>query len=394
MGGFKRRVLLVSLTTVLVLSLALFGCGGSGGGDGGGVIDNSEFYGDYTILMTVDSCAEVIETVTIGGDLSRKDEDSYIYFPKNENSTTHTTGDRTITIDINGKTVTYTQVDPDEMFQETFVFSDDFDNFSINGVVVSDIQTDCDGIITGNAVRVGSVGVIIDPTYPPYLQYLTSNWLNGNRGFVQLTKDGIPVAPSDIKIIELKDSSGALINLENVSFYTDTNFLGMWNSVTASVDFSGPWSYAGFSIGFPDGFELPADDYTWEVTLSDDVILSETTNYPGKKILPVVDSATMLSQWLDNSLNLSWTNPANNPPGDYDQLSVLINDQTAGNMLYIRLPFNVNEITIPSNWVKILQDYYSLTTVRWTVQTRSYTAENMNNARGYTDLVTIPDFGP
>ncbi len=34
MGGFKRNVIFVSLTTALILSLALFGCGGSGGGSG------------------------------------------------------------------------------------------------------------------------------------------------------------------------------------------------------------------------------------------------------------------------------------------------------------------------------------------------------------------------
>ncbi len=50
---------------------------------------------------------------------------------------------------------------------------------------------------------------------------------------------------------------------------------------------------------------MPADAYTWEVTTSDDKLVSATTNYPGQKVLPFVDSATMSSQWdVDGNLDI------------------------------------------------------------------------------------------
>jgi hypothetical protein len=95
----------------------------------------------------------------------------------------------------------------------------------------------------------------------------------------------------------------------------------------------------------------------------------------------------MQSVWdVDGNLVLSWTNPANNPPEDYDELMVVIRDQFAGEVLYAHLPPNVNEMTIPSEWVKIFDDFYSLTNVIWHVQTRSHTVvEDMNYARGYAN---------
>ena len=152
-----------------------------------------------------------------------------------------------------------------------------------------------------------------------------------------------------------------------------------------------PGSYAGFGIRFPVGFNLPADDYTWEVTTSDDKLVSKQINYPGQKVLPVVDIATMVSVWQpDGSLELSWTNPANNPPGDYDQLRVVFRDDNS-EMLYVRLPSNVNAMTIPFDWGNIILKFYgSFTNGRWQVQTRSYTAEGRNYARGYSGWVPIP----
>jgi hypothetical protein len=123
------------------------------------------------------------------------------------------------------------------------------------------------------------------------------------------------------------------------------------------------------------------------------VILHLTGKKPNIiRTYPVIHCFSSLPPPGDGSLKLSWTNPANTAPGDYDQLRVVIKDQSAGEMLYVRLPANVNEITIPADWVKILQDSYTLTTVIWQVQTRSYTGEDMNYARGNSDWIIIPGF--
>jgi hypothetical protein len=371
--------------------ISIVDCGGGGGDDGGGSIDNSPFYGDYTLSMNIDSCGLINQTITIGDDSTKKNVDNYIYVPKNQSSTTYTKVDRAVSIERSGLTIYYTEDGQDTSLDLTLVFSSDYNNFTISGNDVENDPADCEGTVTGNGTRVGTVGVTIDLNY---LQYRSSNTFNGNLGYVELTKDGIPVAQSDIQKIELKDSSDALVNLDSVASYPTTYFYGMWNSVTGSLDFSGPTSYTGFVIRFPAGYDLPADNYTLEVTTSDNKLVSKQINYPGQKVLPFVDSGTMSSQWLaDGSLKLSWTNPANIPPYDYDQLRVVIMDQNAGEMLYARIPVNVNEMTIPSDWVKIMQDFYSLTTVIWQVQTRSYTPEDMNYARGNSDWIIIPDFG-
>ena len=364
-------------------------CGGGGGGDDGanpqpGAIDNSPFYGDYTISMNIDSCGLENQTLTFGSDSTRKNEDNYIYVPKDQSSITYTKVDRTVTIDISGRTVYYTEDEQNGSLDLTLIFSSDYNSFTFDGDSVQNDPADCDGAVTGKGIRVGTVGVAVDFNY---LQYRTSNSFNGNKGWIELTKDGIPVEQSDIQKVEIRDSGGALVNTDTVSFLPSTYYVGVWNPVTASVAFSGPVSTAGFFINFPGGFNLPADNYTWEVTTSDNKLLSMQINYPGQKVLPIVDSTTMQSEWQpDGSLKLSWTNP----PGDYDQLRVYITDDNAGEMLYASLPTNVNEMTIPNNWVDILGNFYSSpANVRWQVQTRSVTAENMNYARGLSDSLVI-----
>jgi hypothetical protein len=367
--------------------IAFVGCGG-GGDDAvapvpsSGVIDNSSFYGDYTLSMTFDSCKMDFQTITIGGDSTRKDEDDYIYVPKNQSSITYTKGDRTESIDISGLTVYYTEVGQDFSLDLTLTFSSDYNSFTIDGDSVENDPSDCDGTVTGNGIRVGTEGVTIGFNY---LQYRTP--ANRYLGYLDIYKDGIPSEASDVTKIELKDSNGDTVNTTMGGLGINTYYIGEWNSQTSSVDFSGLTFWAGYSITFPDGFELPADDYTWEVTTSDNKLISKQITFPGQKVLPFVDSATMQSVWQpDGSLQLSWTNPVNT--ADYEELSVVLNTVGAS-MLWIYLPVDKNEVTIPSDWVEILEKFYDPTTVSWQILTRSYTVEDMNYARGISNSAPI-----
>jgi hypothetical protein len=250
--------------------ITLIGCSSSDDAVAPAVVDNSPFWGDYAISLTTEPCAlDIFTPLTIGGDLNRKDEDNYIYVPKDKLSGSYTKGgDRTITIVRNGLTVTYKEVGLDFVLEIELVYSNDYDDFTINGESIEDVLAECDGTVTGNGIRVGTVGVEI--TWD-YLQYRTPS--NQYRGYIELTKDGIPVEQADIDKIELKDSAGDLVILDPinpvVNYFPSTYFRGIWNPATASVDFSGPVSIAGFWIGFPVGFNLLADTYTWEVTTSD-----------------------------------------------------------------------------------------------------------------------------
>ncbi len=57
--------------------------------------------------------------------------------------------------------------------------------------------------------------------------------------------------------------------------------------------------------------------------------------------------------------------------------------------LDVYLPPYVSELTIPNEWVEIIEDYYEFTTVFWGIVTRSITDEDMNYARGYSDSIEI-----
>jgi hypothetical protein len=389
-NGYFINLRYFSIIFVIAFGLiTIIGCSSSDDAVPPDVVDNSPFWGDFAISMTIDSCGIEIDTITIGGDLNRKDEDNYIYVPKDQLSGTYTKGgDRTVTIVRNGLTITYTEDGLDFVLEIDLVYSNDYNNFTINGESIEDDLDSCDGTVTGNGIRVGTVGVTIGYNY---LQYRSPGGVY--RGWIELFKDGIPVEQADIDKIELKDSISDPVTLVPVNpvvnYSPSTYYYGMWNPATASVDFSGPASQAGFWTAF--GAALPADDYTWEVTTSDDKLVSVTTNYPGQKVLPVVDIATMQSVWQpDGSLELSWTNPPNIAPGDYDQLRVYIVDDNS-EILYARLPSNVETMTIPSEWVEIFDKFYEpITNPVWQVQTRSHTAEGMNYARGYPGWLLIP----
>ena len=77
---------------------------GDGNGDGGGngngeVIDNSNFYGTYSVTLAVGNCDPDEFPLTIGNDESLRDAEGYIYVPQTESS--YTTNEGTIT-GING----------------------------------------------------------------------------------------------------------------------------------------------------------------------------------------------------------------------------------------------------------------------------------------------------
>jgi len=332
----------------------------------------------------MEPCGLNISTITIGDNYNRKDEEDYIYVPKDQLSGTYTKGgDRTITIVRNGLTITYTEDGPGFLLEIELAYSNDYYNFTINGESIDGDLDPCYGTVTGNGIRVGTVGIEIGFNY---LQYRTPS--NQYIGWIQVYKDGIPPEASDITI-ELKDSDDDIVDITWNSLYYES-YIGEWNYSTSSVDFSGPTYFSGFVGG---GFEFPAGNYTWEVTPSGGEVVKEPISYPGKKELPLVDSVTMESVWdVDGNLILSWTNPPNNPPGDYDEVVVkLISDVDVTEMLIVYLPTDVSEMTIPSEWVEILEKFFETTFVKWWVQTRSHTDdEGMNDARGVQVKMPIP----
>ena len=222
-----------------------------------------------------------------------------------------------------------------------------------------------------------------------YLQYRTyGDGSSAYRGLINFSKNGNLIEMSAITQFALKNASDSSILLSGNTFFVASHYNGTWNEGTASVDYSGPITYSGFSISFPAETSLPAGDYTFEATTSQDDILSTTLYFPGETIMPTVDDASMSHQWqLDDSLHLAWTTPV----GDFDQLRVVLLDQDYSDVLYIKVPVGAEEITIPSDVIQDISYFNNPSSINWAVQTRSYSATSDNNqyARGYSNWVNF-----
>ncbi len=208
------------------------------------------------------------------------------------------------------------------------------------------------------------------------------------RGWIDFLKNGNPIQMSAITQITLKNASGSSILLSGNTFYAESQYYGAWNDGTSSVDYSGPTPYSGFSLNFPAETSLPAGDYTYDATTSQDDILSTTLYFPGETAISIVDSASMSHQWLiDDSLRLAWTTPA----GDFDQLRVALLDQDYRDVLYIKLPVDAEEITVPGDVIQDISYFKNPSSINWTVQTRYYseTSDNNQYARGYSNWVNF-----
>ena len=221
-----------------------------------------------------------------------------------------------------------------------------------------------------------------------YLQYRTfSDGSNIYRGWLEFTKNNNPIDASDITQIELKDSAGNPVTIDNYAFFADSYFWGSWNDSTSSVDFGGPNYSHGFSIRFPVETNLLAGIYTYEATTSQGDLLTLVRNFPGETILALVDVASMEYEWLiDGGLRLTWSVPAG---GTYDQLRVSLVDQDSNGLFWVRLPADKEELTIPAEWIQQATDLINPSSAIWQVQTRSY-ANGNNYARGFSGGVNIP----
>jgi len=83
--------------------------------------------------------------------------------------------------------------------------------------------------------------------------------------FCALVSWCIPVDDPDITNVELKDSTGATVNINVSDFFESADYSGDWNLSTSSVDFSGQFLATGYWMVFPGGVELPAGQYSYEV---------------------------------------------------------------------------------------------------------------------------------
>lgn len=227
-----------------------------------------------------------------------------------------------------------------------------------------------------------------------YLQYRTYADVNRDpeyRGWIDFTKEGNPIELFDIPQVSLKNSSGNTVSVSKKTFYSFASYYGEWNDSTSSVEFTDLFYDSGFTIEFPEGTSLPSGNYTYEATTSQETQITTTLFFPGETVLPTVDVSSMNHEWQgDNSLYLSWINPS----GDYDKLRIVVLDQDYNEILYVTLPADMNDLMVPADIIQSLTDLTQLNSANWVVQTRSYTDDNNNYARGYSMNADIPSWQP
>ncbi len=223
--------------------------------------------------------------------------------------------------------------------------------------------------------------IFIDGAYLQYRTYFNSED-NRYQGFVGPSKGEGLIAESDIVDVRLFGPNGEMIDITRL-FGADRQLNGRWDEEMDELQYTGWSSYAYFSIYMVDeNMELPAGEYTYEVTTAQGDLLTYSIDFPGKTIMETIDPATMSYQWnADGSIHLSWAFS-----GMADQFQITFWSPDAGDLLSLRLPASIKEVTLPAQWIEEINQEKNPVQVRWRVQTQN---DNVSYARGYSGSVEI-----
>jgi len=223
-----------------------------------------------------------------------------------------------------------------------------------------------------------------------YLQYRTyEDYTSLYKGWLDFTWDQNPVAEDDIGQITLKNPAGYMVDLNVPTFWSISYIKGEWIQSTSQVSYSDPIVDTGFSIWFPEITNLNEGIYTYEVATSQAGQLNVDVYFPGEVTLPTVTADSMNYEWLDDgSLYLSWDVPV----GDFDLLRIVLCDQDWQDFLYVTLPTDRNDLTLPTAQVETITNTFKPFGAYLVVQTRSYTEtdDGNNYARGISSPVYFP----
>ncbi len=222
-----------------------------------------------------------------------------------------------------------------------------------------------------------------------YLQYRTysqESEENQYRGWLYISEDNDFIETDIIDQISLQDSSGNPVPIDSTAFWKATYYWGVWDNSSQEVQYSGPYNYSGYSVSFPLDISLGSGDYTYTATLENEEA-SYTLYFPGQETLPTVPEESIHYQWeSDGSLTISWSIP----DGNFDRLRLSFMDgESYDDLLYVSLPNDKVSVTVPFQVIAQMLELYKSTSFYLQVQTRRYTYEGMNYARGITSI-TIP----
>jgi hypothetical protein len=212
---------------------------------------------------------------------------------------------------------------------------------------------------------------------------------NEFRGFIDFSKGGLPIEEGDIQEVRLLTSGGTPVTLGETVF--DSNYY-YFNDSSNTPD-NPVWEiiyYTESAVKFPVGTDLPAGLYYYEAVTKDGTVLrSADIDFLGAKDMPVVDAASMTSEWLSNGdLKLSWPLPA----GDYTVLRIWIYGNEVGSKIILGMnaPLDAQEVTIPKRVIENIKLFNPADSPNWQIQLRYSAPGNSNqSARGVSEQVPI-----
>jgi hypothetical protein len=143
--------------------------------------------------------------------------------------------------------------------------------------------------------------------------------------------------------------------------------------------------------------DLPAGTYRYEaVTQGGTVLTSPDIIFVGAQTVPLVDAATMTSEWLPNGdLRLSWQYPAGIPAAQ-QRIWIYCDQPGVSSKIFLGLNAPVpaaagpQEVIIPKRVIESAKILNTMVSPNWQIQLRYTTTGNSNqSARGNSNRVTI-----
>jgi hypothetical protein len=227
-----------------------------------------------------------------------------------------------------------------------------------------------------------------------YLQYRTFSdpAKNQFRGWIDLLDLGLPIEDT-ITNIELTNlTTSASIPIAAPDF--DKNFyFSNWSGNMTNNELSPVWDvvyYSGYGVSFPAGTDLAAGDYQFVATTQEgDAVSSDVITLGSRVELPVVDLASMSSEWVNGDLKLKWQNQTA-PQGTQIRIWVVKGIPADFSVyLSVTVPQDYQEITIPKRVIDSAKILHGVDSASWRIELR-YSENNINSARGVSDWAEIP----
>ena len=229
-----------------------------------------------------------------------------------------------------------------------------------------------------------------------YLQYRTysDSAYNKFRGWIDLLDLGLPIEDTIADIALTNLTTSTTIPIEKIAFDENVYFSN-WSGNMTNNELSPVWEvvyYSGYGVHFPAGTDLPAGEYQYDATTQDgDTVSSPVITLGNRVELPVVDVASMASEWNNGDLELSWQNQTV-PQGTQIRIWIVKGEVDEFNVyLATTVPQDFQEVIIPKRMIDSAKILNGVDSASWRLQYQ-YSENNINTSRGVSDWVEIPNW--